>query len=327
LGPRYIRVAKRGKEPIDRGWTNAERLMHAEDPRLRAWLAKGGNYGVVGGWGLVILDADTDEVKRLVSEKLPATFTVESPGSRGWHCYYLCGLEKPIRLRDRDGENIGDVQGQGKMVVGPGSIHPNGLPYRILADRPLAMVTKGQLAETLRDYVIPEQEILRTEALSRNERQKSKLGLDITQVIPLAGMREQGDEYYGSHPIHGSHTGRNFWVNPSKNAWHCFRHSSGGGPLSWLAVEAGIIRCEEASGALTKEVLKQALEEAEKRGLLDVADPIERRRLKEIEQKAASAGRISRVDLKALWQIGRSAYGAKARALLNQVTTGKIKVE
>ena len=122
LGPHFIRVAKRGKEPIDKDWPR--KPLFADDPKLQAWLREGGNYGVVGGFGLVIVDIDLPELKEIVRERLPPTFTVQSPGSGGWHLYYLCSLERPIRLRDKDGENIGDIQGSGKMVVGPGSIHP-----------------------------------------------------------------------------------------------------------------------------------------------------------------------------------------------------------
>jgi len=43
------------------------------------------------------------------------------------------------------------------------------------------------------------------------------------------------------------HIGKNFAINTSKNCWHCFRHKSGGGPLEWIAVQKGIIRCEMQS--------------------------------------------------------------------------------
>ena len=130
LGRHFIRVNKKGKEPVDKGWTLNP--MFADDPKLQAWLKEGGNYGVVGGFGLVIVDTDIEELKQIVKGNLPSTFTVQSPGSKGWHLYFLCSLEKPIRLRDKEGENIGDIQGQGKMVVGPGSVHPNGGFTRLL---------------------------------------------------------------------------------------------------------------------------------------------------------------------------------------------------
>ena len=44
--------------------------MFANDPRLQTHLISGGNYGVVGGFGLVIADADTQELRRIFEEKL-----------------------------------------------------------------------------------------------------------------------------------------------------------------------------------------------------------------------------------------------------------------
>lgn len=281
LGPHFCLVAPKDKNPNvgGKGWQKPEKLMCSTDPKLTDWLAKGGNYGVVGGFGLVILDADIKEIKRLILNKLPRSFTVKSPGSQGWHCYYLCGLEKPIRLRDEEGENVGDIQGPGKMVVGPCSVHPNGGVYEIIADVPLAQVTKHQLVEALKPYVVPEKEIFNVEQTARDEILKSKVDLDIMQVVPLAGLHRQGDEYWGAHPGHGSKTGKNFWVNPIKNCWHCFRHGSGGGPLLWLAVEEGLINCAEAgSNALRGEVFKQALQKARERGLIKEASKIDRSR-------------------------------------------------
>jgi predicted transcriptional regulator len=268
LGRHFIRVNKHGKEPVDKGWTLNP--MFADDPKLQAWLKEGGNYGVVGGFGLVIVDTDIEELKRIVTRTLPSTFTVESPGSKGWHLYFLCSLEKPIRLRDKEGENIGDIQGQGKMVVGPGSVHPNGGIYKVVDDRPLAQVTRAQLIETFKEFVVPDREIEKVEATARLEKRETKIDLDILQVVPLAGLHKRGQEYFGPHPVHGSTTKQNFWVNPSKNCWHCFRHGSGGGPLLWRAVEEGIIDCSEAGpGVLKGEVFKRVLEKAVERGYIE----------------------------------------------------------
>lgn len=272
FGPHFIRVEKQGKEPIDQGWNTNP--LSANDSRLQGWLDGGGNYGVIGGFGLVIVDIDLDELKHLAEEKLPKTFTVQSPGSKGWHLYYVSSLEKPIRLRDKDGENIGDIQGPGKMVVGPSCIHPNGEIYEIIDDRPLAQTTREQLIEAFKEFVVSDREIDQVEALARTERKDSKIDLDICTVVPLGGLHKRGNEYYGPHPIHNSKTGQNFWVNPSKNCWHCFRHGTGGGPLLWLAVEEGIVDCSEAGpGAIRGEAFKQVLEKAKERGLIKDEKP------------------------------------------------------
>ncbi len=266
-GKHFIRVGKRSKQPIDKGWpTNP--LAH-NDIILLDHLRMGGNYGVCGGFGLVIVDIDHETLKQLASEKLPETFTVESPGSHGWHLYFLCSLERPIRLRDKDGENIGDIQGLGKMVVGPGSTHPNGYDYKVVKDVPLAQITAEELREAFKPYVIPEREVNRVYGAAKEERSRFNVELDIFDVLPTSQLRRQGREYFGPHPIHGSKTGRNFWVNRSKNVWHCFRHESGGGPLMWLAVEKGIISCPQAQpGALTGDNFKAVLKIAREKGLI-----------------------------------------------------------
>jgi hypothetical protein len=76
LGPHFIRVRKRGKEPWDKGWPTQP--LSAVDSCLRDWLMQGGNYGVVGGSGLTIVDLDHPDLIRKVKERLPQTLTVQT---------------------------------------------------------------------------------------------------------------------------------------------------------------------------------------------------------------------------------------------------------
>jgi hypothetical protein len=282
LGPHFIRVAKHGKQALDDGWP--QKPLEANDPKLQEWLKENGNYGVVTGFGLTVVEIDIPELQEIAKTKLPETFTVLSPGHQGWHLYYVSSLDKPIRLRDEKGESVGEVQGPGKMVLGPGSVHPNGKVYKIVNDRPLAQVTRQQLVEALKPWVIPDKETDLVEALARQERKQSNIDLNILQVVPLAGLHRQGNEYYGPHPVHGSDTGHNFWVNPSKNCWHCFRHKTGGGPLLWLAVEEGIIRCEDAGpGVLRGEVFKQVFKVAIEKGYIKNGETEKPKKTRKVE--------------------------------------------
>lgn len=267
-GRHYIRVAKCSKRPLDEAWP--DHPMRPDDPVLQQHLAHGGNYGVVGGNGIVILDADTGKVKQAIKKHLPETFTVQSPGSLGWHCYYQSNLKDPVRLRDvdKDGKkvNIGDIQGGRKMCVGPNSFHPCGQRYEVIKNLPLAWVSAEELREALSQWILfPEERVKKL--IRQVWRERQLVDISILDVVPLGGLRKNGDEYWGPHPSHGSSTGHNFWVNPSKDVWHCFRHDTGGGPLLWIAVEEDIIRCEEAvPGALKGEVFREVIEAAERRG-------------------------------------------------------------
>jgi len=134
--------------------------------------------------------------------------------------------------------HLGELQALGQQVVGPGSIHPNGNRYEVVRDLPIAEITEGDLLQILSP--------LGQVAITVKEEQ-ARAAIQIEAVAWPRDVKERaGAEVRGSHPLHGSTSGRNFAVNTSKNCWHCFRHKSGGGPLEWIAVMKEIIRCEDA---------------------------------------------------------------------------------
>jgi len=89
-------------------------------------------------------------------------------------------------------------------------------------------------------------------------------------LVDISKLNNIGAELQGSHPVHGSTTGKNFRIDPAKNAWYCDRHNTGGGPALWLAVEEGLIDCRDARpGALRGEVFLGVLDIAVERGLIE----------------------------------------------------------
>jgi hypothetical protein len=278
---RFIKLQHHTKIPVDQDWPTTSNYAVSDAPLL-AWIENGGNYGVLCGSGHIVIDADTKEMKQLVRKKLPKTFRVKTPHG-GEHSYFNCDLDSAMRLRDKDGLNIGDIQGRGKQVVGPGCVVDE-RPYEVIEDVEIADITQDQLTEVFGDYIVKHDLEFSEEEQKLTKEAGVERDIVITDVVPVGKLRKQGDEYYGAHPLHGSDTGRNFWVNPAKNVWHCFRHSTGGGPLAWLAVEEGIISCEDAvKGALREEKFKRVLEKArargyvpEKEGLLEKVEVTER---------------------------------------------------
>jgi len=96
---RFCKVAKGDKKPFEPGWSKKGYLW--DNPILQEWLKRGGNYGVLGGHGdLVIFDAD--DLARLeelgVMALLPTeTLTIRTPGKGGKHVYVICpGVEKKL---------------------------------------------------------------------------------------------------------------------------------------------------------------------------------------------------------------------------------------
>jgi putative DNA primase/helicase len=103
------------------------------------------------------------------------------------------------------------------------------------------------------------------------EQQQDRYSLQLSQLVDLSKLKQiSPNEYQGSHPIHDSTTEKNFTVNVKDNTWYCFRHSSGGGALMYLAMKEGLIKCEEAQkGRLRGKKFKEVLNIAVSQGLLD----------------------------------------------------------
>jgi len=285
LGPRFVLLAERSKGAIEKGWQ--EKLKKADDAELQTHLAKGGNYGVAGGAGLIWIDADEPEVIAKIDAELPPTLTVQSPGSMGHHYAYLCfGYGGIKQLRDKKSKsNVGHIKGERSYVVGPNSIHPNGGRYTVVRDTPIASISAVELFQVLEPWIIKKESQVETEATHEKQLFPKNRELRIESVDDINALTPKGgDQYQGSHPIHDSTTGNNFSVNTAKNCWYCFRCDTGGGPLLWLAVREGIIDCSEAlPGALkgkNKDKGFQTFQRAYELGLL--AKPSETKKKDEV---------------------------------------------
>ena len=112
----FVKLGKKSKKPFEKDWQNKPYTY--ED--IQPWIDEGGNYGVQGGYGdLIVIDADTEEIDKVVRGKLPATFTVKTPRC-GHHYYYICkGFGNKVVLSKGD-EHFGEIISSGSQVVGAG---------------------------------------------------------------------------------------------------------------------------------------------------------------------------------------------------------------
>jgi P4 family phage/plasmid primase-like protien len=276
FGPRFIKVEKptsgddkSGKRAVEHAWQ--EHPYGADDAEMQSWLVAGGNYGVVCGEGIIEVDLDEEEMQDRFEAKIE-TFTVKSgrTKSEGRHYYCRSDVTENGTLLDNEGRNLGNVQAHHKYVVGPGCNHNSGDSYRILKDVSLAWVPKKDLEEIFGEHL---KWSGKSQQANAEEAQEEKELIDyeipIREIIPnFEELRQvNNDEFQGSHPLHGSSTGQNFCVNVAKNCWHCFRCNSGGGPLMWLAVQDGLIRCDQSQkGVLRSALFLKTLELAKKQG-------------------------------------------------------------
>jgi hypothetical protein len=277
---RFVKLAARGKDPVmEKGFY--ENLLEPGD--LIIHLLNGGNYGIAAGGGLVLVEADGEPLASALASRFK-TFTVLSGGHKMPHFYFAVD-DLPADLNDKiplvygmeqasDGRlvphHIGVVIIKNGYLVGPGSIHPSGGLYTIGLDAPIARVSWKDLLEVLKPFIL---ESFReaTERIERTTATEKRLNISIEKLLEVygvKGLKKSGEQLYGPHPIHGSTTGRNFWVHIGKGVWYCFRCQSGGGPVSLLAVLEGLIRCDEARNGLNEELYHKTLEKAVEKGLL-----------------------------------------------------------
>ena len=152
-GVRLIKIKEHGKEPLERNWTT-DKNYSFNDLEILKHIKSGGNYGITSVDGsYVAVDADTKKMQNALDTRLPLTFRY-STGKDG-HFQYWYAIEDPpigcIPLKEG-----AFIKGKGGMVVGPGSVHPNGTIYgsREIRDAPIATITKAQLLDALSEFLV-----------------------------------------------------------------------------------------------------------------------------------------------------------------------------
>jgi len=251
---RFIKIRPNTKFPFEEDWVKTNNYDYKNENLLR-YLQADGNYGIVTGNGLIVIDADTPAFRDYITSNLPLTFTVQT-GRGGCHFFYYCDIQKKI-IFEYNNEHLGELQTLGQMVVGANSIHPNGNPYIVINESEINKIDYGIILSKLSDYIKLKE--------SDNAVYENNLtsGFGISKIIDLGKFRKHVAEYFGEHPIHGSTNGTNFWINTEKNVWHCFRHNVGGGVISLIAIIEGLIKCEDLDkrplkGKLLNDTLKIA---------------------------------------------------------------------
>ena len=91
----FVKLRGKTKKPFEDEWQNKPYTYE----EIQSWIDEGGNYGVQGGYGgVIIIDADTPEIDEIVKKYFPATFTVRT--SKGHHYYFFCeGIDNKIVLK------------------------------------------------------------------------------------------------------------------------------------------------------------------------------------------------------------------------------------
>jgi hypothetical protein len=243
------------KKPIDKAWQFLARDTRWNDPVIQDWINKGGSYGVMPLSGDVcILDADKPEELQGLIDFIGDTFTVKT--GRGFHVYFRCrGLgDKKILLSDH-----GDIRPCGSKFycVGAGSVHPSGERYKIVNDTQLKEINLGELNRFINKYrknreaqPKPEHREIGSGFDNISDYLRDNHGLKLADILPPQNAKWVGDEYEGSHPIHGSENGHNWTVNRDTDKVYCRRCGAGTRDIiQGIALKLGQIECKDLGTA------------------------------------------------------------------------------
>ena len=149
---KFILVKPKAKIPLEVKWTT-ENNYPFDDWKLEKHTHYNKNYGVLGGEGnLIMVDFDSQSFQDKFLDKLPNTFSVMT-GSGLLHLYFKTDDTKSFKVFDDAHKTLCDVQGKGKFVVAPGSIHPNGTIYKVVNDVDINYIKHSDLKYLFRDYL------------------------------------------------------------------------------------------------------------------------------------------------------------------------------
>lgn len=255
---RFCKILYQTKKPFESDWVNKPYVFKD----IECHISTERNFGILAGYGgLIIIDCDEQELHDAVRANLPETFEVKT-GSGGTHCYYFCpAVTKKIILQNSV-KHYGEVQAKGAQVVGATSLHPNGTSYDVMQDKDIQTITLEQLMDCVNGFMkLPGEDAAIMENKEYFEDSDGINSVPITQVINTTGFKKaHNGELFGPNPWHGSTTGMNTWVSPSKNIANCFRCNAGISVAQAIALNEGILKTcvDKLRGENFKKVLKIA---------------------------------------------------------------------
>lgn len=225
----FVLLERSGKKPFEEGWQKKE--IKWDDPTLKRHLDSNGNYGVLGGGkkNLIIIDFDNLEVQEKILPKLPKTFTVKT-GTGLLHKYFFSDGDASFKIFDEKLDTLADIQGKGKQVVGPGSIHPNGKEYSVEDDSEIAFLNYTEIKALLMQFdKKPKKEKKEPAKKKEDFEVENDIIEELKSMISIESLLSD------------------FGVDTSRNPSNCpFHVSKGGKCLGWHGEVAHCFHCDDS---------------------------------------------------------------------------------
>jgi len=227
---KFCRILKGTKKPFEMDWNNKP-YSYEEISKYN-----NENYGVMGGGSkqLLIIDFDNEELQNKIIPLLPDTFTVKT-GTGKYHKYFFSDSAESFKIFDKDMNTLADIQGEGKQVVGAGSIHPNGNKYEVIEDKEIAFLPYAEIKALLIPYdKKPKKEVKEFKQPegyyndSFVDLVKSRISLK--DILNDCGVDTSKNPT--NCPFHSSKGGKCLGFN--QDTWHCFHCDESGNLFSLI---------------------------------------------------------------------------------------------
>lgn len=226
-GMRFNRVRFKEKRAFEKDWQNNP---YNYDQISKYFPQE--NYGMICGPEVRALDDDTPDklLINLFHENFPETMEVRD------HIYFkfdnkhadkMIFEHKELTFPDSNGKethHMGEIQGDGTYVVGPGSTHPSGAIYELKKDLPIVTISYEKFKEVFGPFFKEKKKQITRDHIATNWSGDNITDIPISSIISFNGLTDMGDgAFQGAHPKHGSDGGTNFRINLDDNNWYCFR--------------------------------------------------------------------------------------------------------
>lgn len=148
-GCRFNRVRFKDKAAFEQGWQNKP-YSYKE---IQEYFPKE-NYGVMCGSELRVLDDDSEKkgLIKIFIDNFGETFRVRD------HLYFKFDNGNSKKIIFMNGPyHLGELQGEGQYVVGPGSTHPSGEIYEIKNESEIITVSYNKFIEVFGEFIKKEE--------------------------------------------------------------------------------------------------------------------------------------------------------------------------
>jgi hypothetical protein len=230
---RFVKIRKNDKRPFEPNWIQSGYQFN--DKHLIEHILNGGNYGVIGGFGrLIILDFDSIAAYEKIRKYLPKTFSVITANKKLPHLYYYTTMSDPLSTKfcDEKKNTLIDLQGFGKQCVGPNSqIGVN--QYKVWLDIPITTINYYALTRLLNELFKPMETILPPKKAMPSTKTFSSQRdifdeITVPQILSKLGVKITSPTH-SNCPMHCSVAEKCLHYNDK--VWYCFNCLKSGGTV------------------------------------------------------------------------------------------------